>query len=271
MRSQTANCPNVLCMVVHVLDENLQHVRTIRMWRGEFGKTPPFDIGPDALFVAYSAWAEMTCFMTLGWKFPEHIFDLHTAYLAASNMLLPYNPDEVRKRERKRLSDACRAYGIEGWENIDKEAHRTRPSARVAGANTAARLSSNTAKKTSKNRPNCCASNCVAAAADCQPARVEHVSALVELQRQGGRTESRRAACRSTCRCGIWCRRTRPRSFDTCYAEFDPSHGSDCPIYTPDGEWSYDRFEQLARERRRNGMAAIGKRPSSTSTATPSG
>ena len=24
---------------------------------------------------------------------------------------------------------------------------------------------------------------------------------------------------------------------------FDPSHGSDNPIYTPDGEWSYDRFE----------------------------
>ena len=59
--------------------------------------------------------------MTLGWKFPEHIFDLHTAYLAASNILLPYNPDEVRKRQRKRLSDACRAYGIAGWESIDKE------------------------------------------------------------------------------------------------------------------------------------------------------
>ena len=35
--------------------------------------------------------------------------------------MLPYNPDEVRKRQRKRLPDACRAYGIEGWEQIDKE------------------------------------------------------------------------------------------------------------------------------------------------------
>ena len=112
--------PNVLCMVAHVLDENLQHVRTIRQWRGEFGTTPPFDIGPNTLFVAYSAWAELTCFMTLGWKFPEHIFDLHTAYLAASNILLPHDPDEVRKKPRKRLPDACRAYGIEGWEQIDK-------------------------------------------------------------------------------------------------------------------------------------------------------
>ena len=63
--------------------------------------------------------------MTLGWKFPVHVFDLHTAYLAASNILLPYNPDEVRKRQRKRLPDACRAYEIEGWEQIDKETMST--------------------------------------------------------------------------------------------------------------------------------------------------
>lgn len=114
--------PNVLCMVAYVLDQNLQHVRTIKLWRGEFGRKPPFDIGDDTLFVAYSAWAEMTAFMTLGWKFPKHIFDQHTAYLAASNLLLPYTPNEKRSKPRKRLSDACRAYGIPGWENIDKEA-----------------------------------------------------------------------------------------------------------------------------------------------------
>ena len=52
--------PKVLCMAAHVLDENLQHVRTIKQWRGEFGNSPPFDIGDDTLFVAYTAWAEMT-------------------------------------------------------------------------------------------------------------------------------------------------------------------------------------------------------------------
>jgi DNA polymerase I len=114
--------PNVLCMVARVLDQNLQHVRTIRQWRGEFNVTPPFDIGPHTLFVAYSAWAEMTCFMMLGWKFPEHIFDLHASYLAASNVLLPHDPDEMRRKPRKRLPDSCRAYGIPGWEQIDKDA-----------------------------------------------------------------------------------------------------------------------------------------------------
>ena len=113
--------PTVLCMVVYVLDGNLRHIHTIKRWRGEFGKTPPFDIGPDTLFVAYSAWAEMTCFIVLGWEFPVHIFDQHTAYLAASNILLPHSPDEKRSRERKRLSDACRAYNLPGWENIDKD------------------------------------------------------------------------------------------------------------------------------------------------------
>ncbi len=113
--------PNVLCMVAYMLDEKLQHVRTIRLWRGEFGKTPPFDIGPDTLFVAYSAWAEMTCFKVLGWEFPFHIFDQHTAYLAASNVLLPYNPDEERIKQKKGLIDACRAYGIVGWDFVEKK------------------------------------------------------------------------------------------------------------------------------------------------------
>jgi hypothetical protein len=112
--------PNPLCMVAHVLDENLRHVRAVRLWRGEFGPAPPFDVGPDALFVAYSAWAELTCFQVLGWKFPTHVFDCHTAYLAASNVLLEYAPDEPRRKRSNKLPDACKAYGIKGWEHIDK-------------------------------------------------------------------------------------------------------------------------------------------------------
>jgi len=112
--------PIVLCLVVYILDSNFRHIETIRRWRGEFGTSPPFDIDDDTLIVGYSLWAEMTCFMQLGWRFPKHVFDLNTAYLSVSNILLPYNPDEKRIKQRKGLSYACCAYGIEGWEKIDK-------------------------------------------------------------------------------------------------------------------------------------------------------
>ena len=114
--------PVPLCLVAYILDENLNHVRTIKLWREQLFalKHPPFDVGPNTLFVAYSAQAELTIFEVLGWPFPKHVYDLHTAYLASSNVLLPYEPDVKRVKQRKRLSDACRAYDIEGWENIDK-------------------------------------------------------------------------------------------------------------------------------------------------------
>ena len=70
------------------------------------------------MLVACSAWAELTCSLKLGWLFPEHVLDLHTAYLASTNILAPCDSDAPRKR----LSDACGAYGLRGWENIDKEA-----------------------------------------------------------------------------------------------------------------------------------------------------
>jgi hypothetical protein len=93
------------------------------MWREQLltSTRPPFDISSNTLFAAYAAQAELTIFKTRNWTFPKYVYDLHTAYLASSNILLPYNPDEKRVKQRKRLSDACRAYDIEGWENINKE------------------------------------------------------------------------------------------------------------------------------------------------------
>jgi DNA polymerase I len=233
--------PNVLCMVAYVLDERLQHVRTVRLWRGESGRAPPFNTGPDALFVAYSAWAEMTCFMTLGWRFPVHIFDLHTAYLAASNILPPHDPDEVRKKPRKRLSDACRAYDIAGWEEIDKEAiardigeGRWRDYGRTAVFDY---CEADVRASTLLLRAQLCGRPGLPAA---PVEKVLHWSnysakAIAQIQARGMPIDV-----------PLWnlVQENKAVVIGELLRQFDPSYGSeDNPIYTAEGEWSYARFE----------------------------
>ena len=239
--------PRVLCMVVYVLNENLQYVRTIRVWRGEFGSTPPFDIGPDALLVAYSAWAELTCFIVLGWPFPIHVFDLHTAYLAASNILLPYNPDEVRKRQRKGLSDACRAYGIEGWENIDKPAiakaiaeGRWREYGKEVVLDYCEEDVNNSLKLLHAQLRRYCdqLGRILLPAADVPRALYwsnYSAKAVALIQARGMPIDVT-----------LWnlVQENKRAVIGELLRQFDPSYGSEDPIYTPDGEWSYARFER---------------------------
>jgi DNA polymerase I len=228
--------PRVLCMVAYTLDQNLRHVSTIRLWRGEFGSTPPFDTGPDALICGYSLWAEMTCFMT-----PVHVFDHHTAFLATTNLLLPYEPDEIRKKPRKRLSDACRAYDIDGWEDIDKEV---------------------IAKAIGEGRWREYGREAVLAYCE------EDVRASVELLRRqvgghGGRPPvdtdrvlrwsaySAKAVARIQARGmpidkPLWnmVQENKAAVIRALLQRFDPSWGDPESIYTIDGEWSDARFEQ---------------------------
>ncbi len=239
--------PDPLCMVAHVLDENLRHVRTVRLWRGEFGAAPPFDIGPDTLFVAYSAWAEMTCFQVLVWEFPVHIFDLHTAYLAASNILLPYNPDEERVKQRKRLPDACRAYDIKGWELIDKEAiaeaigngtwrGRYSPQEIFDYCEEDVRMSVLLLRAQLQQR-NDGRGRVLFPAADTD--RVIHWSnysarAVALIQARGTPIDMAR-----------WnlVQENKAAVIGELLRRFDPSYGDEEPIYTPEGEWGYSRFE----------------------------
>jgi hypothetical protein len=249
--------PNVLCMVAHVLDADLQHVCTIRLWRGvpgkklppitvwrgDFGKEPPFDTGDDTLFVAYSAWAEMTCFMQLGWKFPKHIFDQHTAYLAKTNTLLPYSRDEKPKKLRKRLPDACRTYGIEGWERVDKDT-------------IAADIGRGNWKKYGRDVTfDYCEEDVrmsallLRAQVSDRATSVDHVlhwsnysaKATAQIQARGMPIDM-----------PLWnlVQENKAAVIQALLRQFDPSYGDDDPIYTPDGAWSYARFERyLVRKR----------------------
>jgi DNA polymerase family A len=239
--------PNVLCMVVHVLNENLQHVRTVHLWRGEFGSTPPFDTGPHALFVAYSAWAEMTCFQVLGWQFPVHVFDLHTAYLAASNVLLPYNPDEVRKRPRKRLSDACRAYGVEGWESIDKPAIATAIGGgrwREYGKEAVLEYCEEDVRRSGQLLRAQLRRHCDQLGRTLLPAA--DVPRVLHWSNYAAKSVALIQARGMPIDVALWnlVQENKKTVIGELLRQFDPSYGSKDTIYTPDGEWSYARFER---------------------------
>jgi DNA polymerase-1 len=245
--------PGPLCMVWYVLNENLQHVQTGSMWREELraAKRPPFDIGPNTLFVGYSAWAEMTCFKVLGWQFPIHIFDQHTAYLAATNVLLPYNPDEKRKRQAKGLSAACTAYGIAGWEMIDKGTiakdigeGRWRDHGRervLEYCEEDVRASTLLLRAQLQCRLDECGRVRLPAA------DVEHV---LHWANYSAKSVALIQARGISIDMPPWelMRDNRGAVIRELLRQFDPSHGDDYPIYTPEGEWSGARFERwLAR------------------------
>ena len=59
----------------------------MRLWRDEFGTAPPYSTGPDALFVAYYASAEIGCHLALGWPVPERVLDLYVEFRNHTNGL----------------------------------------------------------------------------------------------------------------------------------------------------------------------------------------
>jgi DNA polymerase I len=70
------NQPRPVCMVA----KELRSGKEWRIWRGDFGSTPPFPTGHNCLFVAYYASAELSCFRALGWPMPARILDLYTEF-----------------------------------------------------------------------------------------------------------------------------------------------------------------------------------------------
>ena len=81
--SRSGERPRPVCMVAR----DLVSGKTWKLWRDEFGLLPPFPIGPDALFVAYYASAELGCFRALGWPKPTSILDLFTEFRDRTNGL----------------------------------------------------------------------------------------------------------------------------------------------------------------------------------------
>ena len=235
--------PQPLCMVAYILDEHLHHRQTIKLWRHDLlaTKYPPFDVGPDTVVVAYSAWAEMTCLLQLGWQFPLHVLDLHTAYLAASNILLPHNPDETRKKPRKRLADACRAYGIEGWERIDKGTIAEdigQGRWQKYGRDVVTDYCEEDVRNTTK---------LLRAMLQGHPrfSRID-ISCVLHWTNYSAKAIALVQARGMPIDMELWnlVQKNKATIIRELVLQFDPSQGSDYPIYTLEGEWSYARFER---------------------------
>src|SRR5262245_37889446 len=77
------NRPQPVCLVAH----ELRSGRQFQIWQDQFAPAPPYATGPDVLFVAYYASAELGCCRVLGWPMPERVLDLFCEFRARTNGL----------------------------------------------------------------------------------------------------------------------------------------------------------------------------------------
>jgi hypothetical protein len=96
------NPPRPVCMVAKDINTGQEW----RVWRGDFGPSPPFPTGSDSLFVAYYASAELGCFRALNWPQPTNVLDLLTEFRARTN-----GTDWLEGRS---LLSALQYFGVDG-------------------------------------------------------------------------------------------------------------------------------------------------------------
>ena len=101
--------PNPVCMVAH----ELRSGRRFRLWRDQLGRLPPYATGPDVLFVAYYASAELGCYRVLGWPIPERILDLFVEFRVRTNGL--------NTTAGNSLLGALTHFGLDSIGSIEKE------------------------------------------------------------------------------------------------------------------------------------------------------
>jgi DNA polymerase I len=78
----TGERPTPICVVAH----ELRSGRRFRIFQDQLEAAPPYATGPDVLFVAFYASAELGCYRALGWPMPERILDLFTEFRVRTNM-----------------------------------------------------------------------------------------------------------------------------------------------------------------------------------------
>jgi DNA polymerase I len=105
-----ANLPRPVCMSWR----DLLTGRGGNVWlQGETVAAPPFSVGPDTLFVAYNATAEIGCFRILGWPEPARVLDLYPEFANLINGV---------HAGRKGLVHAMEYFGLDSLSAVEKKA-----------------------------------------------------------------------------------------------------------------------------------------------------
>jgi hypothetical protein len=86
-RADPGERPVPLCLVMR----ELRSGRLLRRWLTDDPGEPPYSLGPDSLFIAYYASAEVGCHLALNWPVPVRVLDLFTEFRNLTNGLqLPH-------------------------------------------------------------------------------------------------------------------------------------------------------------------------------------
>jgi DNA polymerase-1 len=107
--------PDVVCLCAR----EQRTGRTLRLWRTDLGKQPPYRIDDGALFVCFVANAECACHLALGWPLPQKIFDLSPVFRCVDN-------GREKRPEGKSLIGALRCFGLDAVGAKYKDDMRTR-------------------------------------------------------------------------------------------------------------------------------------------------
>ena len=77
------NSPDPVCMVVLNLNTGV----TSRYFREQLRslRGAPFNTGPNSLWIAFLASAEMDCFIQLGWPLPDNVLDIFAEFRNLTN------------------------------------------------------------------------------------------------------------------------------------------------------------------------------------------
>ncbi|MFL5342052.1 MAG: DNA polymerase [Gemmataceae bacterium] len=105
--------PAPLCVVAR----ELRTGRLVRSWlTGGAQDRPPYPIGPEVLFVAFYASAELGCHLALGWPFPLRVLDLYAEFRClTAGLVAPFGHS---------LLGALAAFGLDGIGAADKQSMR---------------------------------------------------------------------------------------------------------------------------------------------------